>query len=61
MPLLIRREDPRRCHNCGQRVTPYAAGCWLCGATLDPSRWQRSSGPVERALARWRGVLRRRG
>ena len=31
---------PAYCPNCGERVTPYAAGCALCGAELDPARWQ---------------------
>jgi hypothetical protein len=37
-PMLFR--DPNRCPSCGERVTPYAAGCALCGADLDPKRWQ---------------------
>src|SRR3569623_2091545 len=24
--------DPSRCPGCGERVTPYAAGCAFCGA-----------------------------
>jgi predicted amidophosphoribosyltransferase len=32
---------PAYCPNCGERVTPYAAGCALCGAELDQSRWHR--------------------
>ena len=32
---------PAYCPNCGERVTPYAAGCALCGAELDPARWHR--------------------
>jgi predicted amidophosphoribosyltransferase len=60
MPSLVRRENPARCHNCGQPVTPYAAGCWLCGAALDPARWQQPPGPLERAFARWRRLFRRR-
>jgi predicted amidophosphoribosyltransferase len=59
MPMFLRRPDPTRCDNCGERVTPYAAGCWLCGATLDPLRWQRPPGPLDRAAARWRALLRR--
>jgi len=35
--------DRSRCPNCGERVSPYAAGCAVCGADLDPSRWD--SGP----------------
>jgi hypothetical protein len=48
MSMSIRRPDPSRCHNCGERVTPYAAGCWLCGADLDPLRWQRPAGALDR-------------
>jgi hypothetical protein len=36
--------DRSRCPNCGERVSPYAAGCAVCGADLDPSRWD--SGPT---------------
>jgi hypothetical protein len=36
----MRLHDPNRCPSCGERVTPYAAGCALCGAELDPKRWQ---------------------
>jgi predicted amidophosphoribosyltransferase len=36
----MRSRDPNRCPSCGERVTPYAAGCALCGAELDPKRWQ---------------------
>src|SRR5688572_17041291 len=31
--------DRSRCPKCGERVSPYAAGCAVCGADLDPSRW----------------------
>jgi hypothetical protein len=43
---------PGFCPQCGERVTPYAAGCALCGADLDPKRWQK---PVS---ARQRFALR---
>jgi hypothetical protein len=33
--------DRSRCPNCGERVSPYAAGCAVCGADLDPSRWDK--------------------
>ena len=39
---------PAYCPNCGERVTPYAAGCALCGAELDPGRWQRKLSIPER-------------
>jgi hypothetical protein len=35
--------DRSRCPNCGERVSPYAAGCAICGADLDVRRWD--SGP----------------
>jgi predicted amidophosphoribosyltransferase len=54
MFFYVRRDDPARCPNCGERVMPYAAGCWLCGAALDPARWQRAPGWLDRALAWWR-------
>jgi len=47
-------------------VTPYAAGCALCGADLDPRRWQRrptlGQRMIARLPARWRlsKALRRR-
>jgi hypothetical protein len=52
--MLIR--DPGRCPDCGERVTPYAAGCALCGADLDPRRWQTPPSPVRRVFA---GLRRR--
>jgi predicted amidophosphoribosyltransferase len=33
---------PHLCPDCGERVSAFAAGCALCGATLDP---RRASGP----------------
>jgi hypothetical protein len=36
--------DRSRCPNCGERVSPYAAGCAICGADLDVRRWD--SGPT---------------
>jgi predicted amidophosphoribosyltransferase len=56
MPLL-KNSDPTRCPNCGERVTPDAAGCSLCGESLDPQRWQRPSGLVGRSRALWRAVV----
>jgi hypothetical protein len=35
--------DRSRCPNCGEHVSPYAAGCAVCGADLDFRRWD--SGP----------------
>jgi hypothetical protein len=36
--------DRSRCPNCGERVSPYAAGCAVCGADLDPARWDKGPG-----------------
>jgi uncharacterized protein (DUF983 family) len=35
--------DRARCPNCGERVLPFAAGCAICGADLDTTRFD--SGP----------------
>jgi hypothetical protein len=43
---------PGYCPHCGERVTPYAAGCALCGADLDPRRWQRPPSLAQRLWAR---------
>jgi hypothetical protein len=29
---------PNRCPDCGEHVSPFAAGCAICGADLDPGR-----------------------
>ena len=54
---ILKRANPTRCPNCGERVTPYVAGCWLCGEALDPQRRQRPAGVVGRTRALWRAVL----
>jgi predicted amidophosphoribosyltransferase len=59
MFFYVRRDDPARCPNCRERVTPYAADCWLCGAALDPTRWQRPPTLLDRALASWRRLVYR--
>jgi hypothetical protein len=39
-PLIapVRRSSPNRCPSCREHVSPYAAGCALCGADLVPDR-----------------------
>jgi hypothetical protein len=43
---------PGYCPDCGERVTPFAAGCAICGADLDPHRWQRPPSLSQRLLRR---------
>ena len=50
---------PGYCPNCGERVTPYAAGCALCGADLDPKRWQKPVTARQRLSIRMPASLRR--
>jgi hypothetical protein len=41
--------DRSRCPSCGDRVTPFAAGCAIGGADLDPLRWDMGPGAGQRA------------
>ena len=41
--------DRSRCPSCGERVSPYAAGCAICGADLDTRRWDTGPGATQRA------------
>lgn len=41
--------DRSRCPNCGERVSPFAAGCAVCGADLDTRRWDAGPGTAQRA------------
>jgi hypothetical protein len=41
--------DRSRCPKCGERVSPFAAGCAICGADLDTRRWDSGPGPLTRA------------
>jgi predicted amidophosphoribosyltransferase len=57
---MIAAMHPGYCPQCGERVTPYAAGCALCGADLDPRRWQTPPAIPQRFAARLAAALRRR-
>ena len=48
--------DRSRCPNCGERVSPYAAGCAVCGADLDPSRWDAGPSLANRISSLWSAV-----
>jgi hypothetical protein len=41
--------DRSRCPKCGERVSPFAAGCAICGADLDTKRWDTGPGTGQRA------------
>ncbi|MDQ6805057.1 MAG: hypothetical protein M3065_08815 [Actinomycetota bacterium] len=44
------------CPNCGQTVTPFAAGCAVCGTDLEAARAARSARRrIELPRARWYG------
>jgi hypothetical protein len=55
----MKRKDPGRCPKCEERVTPFAAGCAICGADLDPERWRTGPGVGQRAQS-WLRSLRGR-
>jgi predicted amidophosphoribosyltransferase len=48
--------DPSRCPNCGERVLPLAAGCAICGADLDTTRFDRGPSLLQRAGS-WFGAM----
>ena len=41
--------DRSRCPNCGERVLPFAAGCAICGADLDTTRFDSGPSALQRA------------
>ncbi len=48
--------DRSRCPHCGERVSPYAAGCAVCGADLDLARWDTGPG-VGKQVGSWLSAL----
>jgi hypothetical protein len=52
-----RRPDLSRCPDCRERVTPFAAGCAICGADLDIGRFDGGPTLTQRAGS-WVGALR---
>jgi uncharacterized protein (DUF983 family) len=48
--------DRSRCPNCGERVSPFAAGCAVCGADLDHRRWDSGPSTVTR-VGSWFSAL----
>jgi hypothetical protein len=43
--------DRSRCPSCGERVSPYAAGCAVCGADLDTGLWDSGPGVGQRVAS----------
>ena len=41
--------DRSRCPNCKEPVSPFAAGCAICGTDLDTARWDTGPSAVNRA------------
>lgn len=56
------RRSAGRCPNCGDPVTPFAAGCSICGFDLEAHRRElaerRASAPHVKAAARLPGLPR---
>jgi len=48
--------DRSRCPNCREPVSPFAAGCAICGTDLDTKRWDKGPGPLNR-LGSWLSAL----
>jgi uncharacterized protein (DUF983 family) len=49
----VRMPDRSRCPSCGERVSPFAAGCAICGADLDVRRWDSGPDVVTRIGSRF--------
>ena len=48
--------DRSRCPNCREPVSPFAAGCAVCGADLDTKRWDTGPG-VGNRIGSWFSAL----
>lgn len=48
--------DRARCPKCDERVSPYAAGCAVCGADLDTGRWDAGPSIGNRISSLWNAV-----
>jgi hypothetical protein len=50
------RMDKTKCPQCDSRVMPLAAGCSICGADLDTSRFDTGPSLAQR-IGSWFGAL----
>jgi hypothetical protein len=48
--------DRSRCPNCREPVSPFAAGCAICGADLDTKRWDAGPG-IGNRVGSWFSAL----
>ena len=48
--------DRSRCPNCKEPVSPFAAGCAVCGADLDTKRWDTGPSGANR-VGSWFSAL----
>jgi hypothetical protein len=48
--------DRSRCPNCKEPVSPFAAGCAVCGTDLDTKRWDTGPSGINR-LGSWFSAL----
>jgi len=48
--------DRSRCPNCREPVSPFAAGCAVCGTDLDPHRWDTGPSALNR-VGSWFSAL----
>jgi uncharacterized protein (DUF983 family) len=56
----VKKQDRSRCPECGERVTPFAAGCAICGADLDVRRWDTGPSLGQRVGSFLRAITARR-
>jgi hypothetical protein len=54
--MAIKNRDRTRCPKCGERVMPFAAGCAICGADLDTTRWDRGPSPLQ-SVGSWLSAI----
>ena len=48
--------DRSRCPKCREPVSPFAAGCAICGTDLDTNRWDTGPGTLNR-IGSWLSAL----
>ncbi|WP_027007903.1 hypothetical protein [Conexibacter woesei] len=48
---MKKQQDRSRCPKCRERVSPFAAGCAVCGTELDFRRWDAGPSIGQRAAS----------